>query len=225
MASEEATPQDLSRSPAPTRGEVAAPSADEQLAQDGIELGGSTTLVRASRLTGRAVVTLEGDHDVEVKDVVFDKQAGGLTGFTLRKPGLLGGPQRRVLPIADVTAIGPDAVMIPSHSVFADPDVLAGTGENVLGDQVITDDGVALGTVADVIASVQGGAADIVGFEVKGSDAVGAAGDHVFLPLPAATAISGEAIVVPASTRDFITKDYVDLGASVEAFRKQLEAS
>jgi uncharacterized protein YrrD len=187
--------------------------------------GSGLRLVRASQMTGLPIVTLTGDHDLEIKDVVFDKGAGGLTGFTMRKPGFLGGPQKQVLAVADVHAIGPDAVMIPSHAVFQAAEALAGSGDNVLGDRVLTDDGTDLGVVADVIASVQGGKADIVGFEVEASAALGTQGAHVFLPLPAAVAISGEAIVVPASARDFVSEDYTGFGASVEAFRHQLGAS
>lgn len=199
-------------------------SAAEQLGRGGIETEAGRRLVRATQLTGRPVVTLDGDHEVEIKDVVFDKDAGGLTGFTLRRPGLLGGPQKAVLPIDGVRAIGPDAVMIRSHRAFADPEALAGGGDDVLGDQVITDEGTALGNVVDVIASVVEGAADIVGFEVTATAALGSEGDHVFVPLPAAVAISGEAIVVPAAAADYATKDFIDFDVSVDAFRRQLEA-
>lgn len=224
MASEQATPDELKNTPAPPRTATEQATAADRLDGSGIESNGAR-LVRASHLTGRVVVTLEGDHDVEVKDVVFDKHAGGIIGFTLRKPGLLGGPQRFVLPIAGVHAIGPDAVMIPSPSVFADTETLAGSGDDVLGDQVITDEGTALGTVTDVIAEVHAGEADIVGFEVSASAALSSEGDAVFIPLPAALAISGEAIVVPASVVEYATKDYIKLDVSVEAFRSQLEAS
>jgi uncharacterized protein YrrD len=196
---------------------------------DGVEAtaGSGLKLVRASHLTGLPIVTLSGEHGFEIKDVVFDKRAGGITGFTMRKPGLLGGPQKQVLMVADVHAIGPDAVMVPSHGVFTTPDSLSrsDSGDNVLGDRVITDDGTDLGEVTDVIASVDAGRADIVGFEVKASEALGTEGAQVFLPLPAALAISGEAIVVPASARDFVSEDYTGFGAAVEAFRDQLGTS
>lgn len=179
-------------------------------------------LVRCSQLTGMPVVTLGGDHDLEIKDVVFAKDGGGLTGFTLRKPGLLGGPQKEVLPVSGVHAIGPDAVMIESHDSFQSPDSLQVGGDDVLGDRLMTDDGTELGTVTDVVASVDGGEADIVGFEVEASEALGTEGAHVFIPLPHAQAISGEAIVVPASTKEFVSEDYTGFGSSVQAYRNQL---
>jgi sporulation protein YlmC with PRC-barrel domain len=190
------------------------------------DASGRTTLrlVRASTLTGMPVVTLGGDRALEVKDVVFDKTVGGITGFTLRKPGLLGGPQKRVLPIAGVLAVGGDAVMISSHDAFAAEDVLADVGDDVLGDRVVTDDGTELGTVVDVVASIQGGDGDIVGFEIEGSAALGDEGQHVYLPLPQAIAISGEAIVVPAAARDHASADFSAFGGAVDAYRKTLEA-
>lgn len=228
MGSRPASEGELNKAsaPAPARPSVPAPPPDPDR-RDGAEstAGSTLKLVRASHLTGLPIVTLSGDHGLEIKDVVFDKRAGAITGFTMRKPGLLGGPQKQVLTVADVHAIGPDAVMVPSHGVFTAPDSLSDSGDNVLGDRVITDDGTDLGEVIDVIASVDAGRADIVGFEVKASEALGTEGAQVFLPLPAALAISGEAIVVPASARDFVSEDYTGFGAAVEAFRDQLGTS
>jgi len=183
---------------------------------------GRPRLVKASDLTGLDVVTLEGHRAVEVKDVVFDSSTGRLTGFTLRKPGLLGGPQKPVLPVAGVHAVGRDAVMIPSHHVFTDPEELAGPGDNVLGDRLITDGGTELGKVIDVAAAIGHGSADVVGFEIKPSESFRPDGRNVFVPLPAALAISDEAIVVPASVTDFIAGDMVGLQSAVDAFRQHL---
>jgi uncharacterized protein YrrD len=113
--------------------------------------------------------------------------------------------------------------MVRSHAAFAGADRLAGSGDDVLGDAVMTDEGTALGTVIDVIASVRAGEADIVGFELSAREALGTDGEHVLIPLPTALAISGEAIVVPASVHAYASKDTIDLDVSVEAFRRQLE--
>lgn len=204
--------------PAPPEAADAVPPAD-----DGLHGVSGQRLVRATELIGRSVVTLGGDREVEVKDVVFDKQAGSITGFTLRKPGLLGGPQKRVLPVGAVHAVGRDAVVIRSRDDFVRTEALAASGEDVVGDRVITDDGTDLGKVIDVIASFTSGAADIVGFEIEASAALATEQQHVFLPLPDAGAISGEAIVVPASVRDYVTNDFTGFGGSVAAFREQLE--
>jgi sporulation protein YlmC with PRC-barrel domain len=184
---------------------------------------GGRRLVRAKDLIGLDVVTMEGNRTVEVKDVVFDPHAGTITGFTLRKPGLLGGPQQHVLPVAGVDAVGRDAVMIASHHVFADADALAGSGDDVLGDRVITDEGTELGKVVDVAAAISGGTADVAGFEISPAESYRPDGHNVFVPLPAAHAISGEAIVVPASVVDYVAGDLLGLQKAVVAFREHLE--
>lgn len=204
-------------SPAPAAG--FAPTARSTPLDPGGEPG--LRLVRATDLTGLPVVTLGGDRELEVKDVVFDKAAGGITGFTLRKPGLLGGPQKRVLPISGVVAVGKDAVIISDDDVFVPQEALAASGDDVIGDRVLSDDGTDLGRVVDVITSVEGGAADIVGFEVEASEALATDGQRIYLPLPAAMAISGEAVVVPAAVKDYVSHDFTGFGGSVAAYRRQ----
>jgi len=223
----EASKDDLDALPGPPPADAAQPDSAEAVppADDGLQGVSGQRLIRATDITGLPVVTLGGDRDVEVKDVVFDKQAGSITGFTLRKPGLLGGPQKRVLPVGGVHAVGRDAVVIRSHADFVSPEALEASGDDVIGDRVITDDGTDLGKVVDVIASFASGAADIVGFEIEASAALATEQQHVFLPLPDAGAISGEAIVVPASARDYVTNDFTGFGGSVAAFRDQLERS
>lgn len=204
-------------------GPPVAPTDQLPAPEDGLQGLTVQRLVRATEITGLPIVTLGGDREVEVKDVVFDKQAGSITGFTLRKPGLLGGPQKRVLPVGGVHAVGRDAVVIRSRQDFVSPEALVASGDNVIGDRVLTDDGTDLGKVVDVIVSFESGAADIVGFEIEASAALATERQHVFLPLPDAGAISGEAIVVPASVRDYVSHDFTGFGGSVAAFREQLE--
>lgn len=183
-------------------------------------VAGSLRYARASDMVGLDVVSLEGNRAVEVKDVVFDKEAGGIIGFTLRKPGLLGGPQKSVVPIGGVHAVGPDALMITSYSVLTDSGELAASGDNILQDRVITDDGTELGVVVDVVVSVQGGTADLVGFEIEASATVDPERRRVFVPLPAAMAMSGEAVVVPAGAAEHLSSDIEGLHASVQALRQ-----
>lgn len=218
MSSEAATGKDLD-APAPARPPQSA--SGQRPSPGGDRSAGAPTLRRASSLTGLDVVTLGGDRAVEVKDVVFDKEAGALTGFTLRKPGLLGGPQKQVLPVEAIHAVGRDAVMIASHDVFVPAEALAASGDDVIGDRVITDDGTEIGVVKDVIVSVRGGQADIVGFELtpSASTAETTAKGPVFVPLPDALAISGEAVVVPGAVRDHLTTDLDELHARAVALR------
>ncbi len=182
-------------------------------------------LLRARELTGRPVVTLGGELEGELKDVVFERSGGQIAGFTLRNPGLFSRARKDSLPWEGVHGVGRDAVMI------ADPDVLVPTKElaprkqarkgNVLDIRVLTDNGRDLGRVVDVV--LQGGAGlEVVGYEIEASEALGTAGRRVFIPLPDTVAVSGENLLVPATAADFVSEDLAGFGAAVDEFRERL---
>jgi uncharacterized protein YrrD len=184
-----------------------------------------TLLVRAAEVVGRPVVTLAGEDVAQVKDVVYDGSGGAVGGFTLNGRGLFAGPLKVSLPWASVIALGRDAVMIPDEGVFADRDEVVASadfrGGDVLGDRVLTDTGIDLGTVVDVILQV-GRAAEAVGYEVAASPALHPDGLRVLIPLPHAVAVSGEALIVPAGALEFVADDLSGFGAAVAAFRARI---
>ena len=49
-----------------------------------------------------------------------------------------------------------------------------------------------------------------------------ATGGSAFIPAPPQTAISGDALVVPDITEEFLSQDLVGLGAAVDEFRLRL---
>lgn len=178
-------------------------------------------LLRASEVIGHPVITLTGECELEVRHVVFDADQGTVLGFTLRRPGFLGKPlDDRVLPLSGVHGLGRDAVMVPDDDAFDDPAGLPG-GDEILGSRVMTDDGTELGEVIDVIIEVNGGDADVVGFEVHPSEAL-EHDDEVFLPVSATISMSGEHVMVPAGTRDYVASDLTGFGGAVERFREQI---
>jgi uncharacterized protein YrrD len=179
-------------------------------------------LVRGTDLVGLPVVTLAGDDVAEVRDVLYDADAGHIVGFSLNKRGRLKGRLKEVLTREQVLAVGPAAVMVdPATMLSAAPVSPTGKGGNVLADRVITDAGVAVGTVTDVV--VDTGDGTVVGYEVDpGADADQRKGRRSYIPLPEAIAVSGEALVVPASAVDYITSDLAGFADSVERFRQVL---
>lgn len=184
--------------------------------------------MRAGELTTRPVVTLAGELAAEVKDVIFDRGAGRLEGFTLNNHGLFSRSRHDALLWSDVYSLGADAVMIRSADVFVPDKQLASRHDrksgNVLADQVLTDGGVHLGTVVDVILEV-GAEGDVVGYEIEASENLSNAGVRLLIPVPAALAISGEKLIVPASATEFVSSDLAGFGAAVDAFREKLAAS
>lgn len=189
-------------------------------------------LMRTSEITKRPVVTLGGDDVAQVRDVIFSAAGGELGGFTLAGRGLFGGPLKQALGWDAVVALGTHAVMIRDVQSLAPVDAVVaqaakgGGGGNVLKSEVLTDAGVNLGTVSDVIVQVTDGTAprcDVVGYEIESSEALGTKGTKVLIPLPDTISASGQHLIVPAAAKDFVSQDLAGFGASISAFRAQLE--
>ncbi len=192
-----------------------------------------SVLMRASEITKRPVVTFAGEDVAQVKDIVYASGGGEVGGFTLNGRGMMGGPLKVALPLDAVSALGRDAVMIVDENALQPrAELIAGDGSgggDILGSRVLTDTGVDLGSVVDVIIEVadhdggEGSRADVVGYEIDPSDAMDTGGVKVLIPLPDTLAASGEHLMVPAAAKDFVSHDLAGFGAAVEAFRAQLE--
>lgn len=191
--------------------------------------------MRTSEIAKLPVVTMAGEDVAQVKDIVFSGGGGAVGGFTLAGRGLFAGPLKQALSWSAVSALGADALMIADEGVLEDTQAVldasaasGGSGGDVLGSQVLTDGGTDLGTVVDVVIQVEGGTdgtCDVVGYEIEASEALGTKGTKVLIPLPDTLAASGAHLMVPASAKDFVSHDLAGFGASVTAFRAQLEGS
>lgn len=180
-------------------------------------------LVTASQIRGLPVVTVRsGDDLAEVRDVIYSPEAGRLVGLTLNKRGFFSGRCREVLPAEAIHAIGRDAVMILDESSLTAPEdapddvARSAPDRNVIGNDVLTEGGVSLGTVRD-LALLVGSAGEVVGYQIDKSG-----GGRGYIPLPGQLAVSGTALVVPDITEEFVRDDLVGLGAAVDDFRARL---
>lgn len=192
-------------------------------------------LMRTSEIAKRPVVTMAGEDVAQIKDVVFASGGGAVGGFTLAGRGLFAGPRDEALPWEAVAALGADAVMIDSEDVLRSrQDVLdrsaasGGSGGDVLGSQALTDSGVDLGTVVDVIIEISGGRdghCDVIGYEIEASESLGTKGTKVLIPLPDTLSASGDHLLVPAAAKDFVSHDLAGFGAAVAEFRAQLRGA
>ncbi len=188
-----------------------------------------TLLLRATEISHRPVVSIAtGEAVADVKDVLYSPEDGRLTGFTLNKHGgLFAGPLKTALLLDHVYAVGTDAVTVEDiGAIGAAGGEPAPRNRNVLGNEVLTDGGTALGIVTDLI--VRGGVVgpgvgaevgQVVGYQVRGT-AEGAV--EQLVPLPYALAVSGTHLVVPATVQPFLTTDLADFGGAVADFRAQL---
>ena len=180
-------------------------------------------LVTASQIRGLPVVTVRGGEDIaEVRDVIYNPEAGRLVGLTLNRRGFLAGRSHDVLPVEAIHAIGQHAVMVLDESNLVDPgdapdDVgHPATERNVLGNDVLTEGGTSLGKVTDLVLLV-GSSGEVVGYQIDKAD-----GGQGYIPLPAQLSVSGVALVVPNITEEFVQEDLVGLGATVDEFRSRL---
>lgn len=179
--------------------------------------------MRATEVLGRPVVTMHGDDVAQIKDVVY---AGSrVEAFTLAGRGLLAGPKKQALPWEGVRALGRDAVVIDDERVFGDRREVVAKADSkrgdVLGSQVLTDTGIDLGVVTDVVLEV-GATADVVGYEIDPTEALARDNKRVLVPLPETIAASGEVLTVPASVTEFVADDLAGFGAAVDNFRARL---
>jgi uncharacterized protein YrrD len=180
-------------------------------------------LMTASQIRGLPVVTVRGGEDIaEVRDVIYSPEAGRLVGMTLNQRGFLSGRRREVLPADMIHAVGQHAVMVTDEGQLVAPEdapddvAHPATERNVLGDDVLTEGGTSLGEVVDLVLLV-GGNGEVVGYQISKAD-----GGHGYIPLPAQLAVSGDALVVPDITEEFVEDDLVGLGAAVDEFRDRL---
>ena len=183
-------------------------------------------LVTSSEITGLPVVTVMGGEDIaEVRDVIYSPELGSLIGLTLNKRGFFGGRRRQVLPAELIHAIGKDAVMVRDASALTEPKEAPrevgqpAPGRNVLGDDVLTEAGVSVGKVRDLVLVV-GTKGEVVGYQIDKAE-----GGTAYIPLPAQLAVSGSALVVPEATQEFVRDDLVGLGGAVDEFRERLGMS
>ena len=192
-----------------------------------------STLLRASELAKRVVVTYAGEDIGQIKDIVYAAGGGEIGAFTLAGRGLFAGPLKTALPWTSVIGLGPDAVIIESEAVLVPlAEVLGGVADgastgrgDILKSEVLTEEGTSLGRVADVIIGIgakAGGQADVVGYEIDPAESLGHGKQRLLIPLPDTLAASGEHLIVPTSARNYISDNMNSFGSAVDAFRAQL---
>jgi sporulation protein YlmC with PRC-barrel domain len=195
-------------------------------------------VVRAQDLIGLPVVSIgSGEALAEIRDVVYDGEEHVLVGFTLNSPGLLARRLSSVLAAASVAAIGPDAVMVSDDSAVrdgpdgghrAEGDSSGGDDERdgnaeatgptdlrgarpVLGNRVLSGDGIDLGEVVAVVLAT----ADTpraVGYEVSTSDR-----GTAYVPISSQIALSGENLLLQAGTDDLVETDLAGFAATLDS--------
>ncbi len=129
-------------------------------------------VIRATELSGRAVVDLDGAEKVgKINRVVLDPDARRVAAFLVSRGTSVGGETMHMtVPASSVHAIGPDALTIHRSAVPADDpthriDDLP-KASDLIGCKVVSEDGRFLGKIDDVLISREDGR--ILGYSLGG---------------------------------------------------------
>ncbi|MFE0632658.1 PRC-barrel domain-containing protein [Streptomyces sp. NPDC058864] len=187
----------------------------------------NATYMRARSLSGRPVVTLGGEDVAQIKDTIFRTEDASIDGFTLSGRGLLSGPLKATLSWENVHHLGPDAVMIRDEDALTDQGATAGqgdTGGNVLGGRAVSEDGVDLGEIVDVVLEVSDiRQAHVAGLDIAPSGTMWPSSKHMLLPLPGPTAASGDVVIIPDSALRYATPEPRDFPDALQTLRTTAE--
>lgn len=183
--------------------------------------------MRAAAIVGLPVVTIDRGEDIaEIRDVVYDGASHTLVGFTLKKRGFWGGKLPVQLIGDQISAIGPEAVMIDSDQVLVDradaPPGLSerGAAHPVIGTPAITTDGRNLGEVTSVVIET-GRHPRAVGYEIAAPGVDDGPPVVRFVPILADMALSADNLVVPAEVLPYTGDDLDSFGQVLTSFRSR----
>lgn len=177
-------------------------------------------LVRASDLIGMPVMALDEARIIgEVRDVLFDPRQARVVGLTLRGKGLLSSPMLGLLPAEAIRAAGNDAVMVESESVLLrnDEEVSKRLPERheAPGTHVVTEDGVEVGVVSDVVLEVIDDRIEVVGYCIERDQ-----GRELIIPAPDGPGEWTEQVVLPRGSEQRSTEGLVGFSAELERMRR-----
>lgn len=179
-----------------------------------------------TELRGRAVVSLlEAKKVGSVMDVFFRPQMGEIAGFAVSTGGGLaahlpgGSGDKRLVNIADVKAIGQDAVTIRDQSVLARPEQATElrdlpSAERVIGLKVVTEGGKLIGKVADIF--IDPAARVVMNYRVRSSSGsplqgfIGGSQQEMIVPFSSDIRIGADLMVVPDNAVSSKPADWED---------------
>src|SRR5688572_1570408 len=128
-------------------------------------------MIRATELSGRAVVDIDAAEKVGVIDkIILDTDGRKVAGFVVTRAGsgFPGSKSQTLIASSAVHAIGPDAVTIRQSAVAGTDMAQLETlprGTDVIGRKVVSEDGRFLGKVGDVLLDRADGR--IVGYQLS----------------------------------------------------------
>jgi uncharacterized protein YrrD len=175
---------------------------------------------------GKPVVAYDSGESMEtVTDLIFDQNSNRLLGFLVDEGGWF--RDAKVLPISQVKAIGPDAVIVASkEAIVAATDIPAIQQvlerNNILKDtRIMTLDGRDLGTMIDLYFDQLTGAVE--GYEASGGLFADAYSGRSFIPAPDTLKIGEDVAFVPSETADLMQEQVGGLKAAMQSAGEKLQ--
>lgn len=162
---------------------------------------------RGTDLIGKIVVAYNTGERIErIQDLIFDQQSDRLLGLLVDDGGLF--RSARVIPFAQVQAIGLNAVIVPSKAAVVKikkaPEIRAIVKRNnvLKGTRILTTNGRDLGTMIDLYFDEQTGVVE--GYEVSGGLFADAYSGRCFVPATKTLKIGENFAFVPVETAELM---------------------
>ncbi|MGB7415174.1 MAG: PRC-barrel domain-containing protein [Thermosynechococcaceae cyanobacterium] len=182
---------------------------------------------KGSDIIGRPVFTYDTGKrlDSRIEDLIFDQNSNQLLGFLVDEKGWFRDAQ--VLPLENIHAIGPDAVIVSSSTAILNAKESTPM-QTVLkhalvlkGSRIMTTDGRSLGTMVDLYFDEQTGA--IEGYEASGGLFADAYSGRSFIPAPRTLNIGQDAAFVPPETAEMMAEQVGGIKAAVQTANQKIQ--
>jgi uncharacterized protein YrrD len=177
-------------------------------------------------LIGKPVIAYDtGEKFETITDLVFDQVKNVLLGFLVDEGGWF--TSARVLPLAQVQAIGPDAVIVASRDSIVVANTMPRIEEvldhnNILRDtRIMTVDGRDLGTMIDLYFDDQTGRVE--GYEVSGGLFADAYSGRSFVPAPQTIKIGEDVAFIPSETADLMQEQIGGVRAAMQITSEKVQ--
>jgi uncharacterized protein YrrD len=182
---------------------------------------------KGNNIIGRPVFAYDTGKklDNRIADLIFDQDSNQLLGFLIDEKGWFRDAQ--VLPLENIHAIGPDAVIVPSAAAIlrakdsTPMQAVLAHGLVLKGSRIMTTEGQGLGTMVDLYFDEQTGA--IEGYETSGGLFADAYSGRSFIPAPRTLSIGEDAVFVPPETAGMMAEQVGGIKGAVQTANQKVQ--
>lgn len=183
---------------------------------------------KGSDVIGKAIIAYDTGRRVErVLDLLFDQTSNQVLSLLVDEGGLF--HSARIILWQNVQAIGPNAIVVPSHNVAISanevPEVQQLLKRNVVlrGTRILTTDGRDLGAITDMYFDEQTG--NLEGYETSGGLFADAYSGRSFIPVVQAVNIGRDVAFVPPETANLMEEQVGGIRGAVQTASSRLQES